>query len=91
MIRAALIFILLATPATASRCIPRAAAVERLETVYGESLKMIGTLTRGDVIMEIFASDKTGSWTLVFTGADGLTCFVASGEGFINTPPGEAL
>jgi hypothetical protein len=55
--------------------------VERLATKYGESRQSIG-LGANNAVMEVFASDTSGTWTIIVTTASGLTCLVASGLAF---------
>lgn len=75
----------LATPAPASGCAPREVVVERLAERYGESRRSIGLGASG-AMMEVFASDRTGTWTITVTTAQGLTCLMASGEAFEPLP-----
>ncbi|MGY9031057.1 MAG: hypothetical protein ACKVIA_02260 [Rhodobacterales bacterium] len=35
-----------------------------------------------NTILEVFASDTTGTWTITVTAAGGLTCLVAAGRAF---------
>ena len=46
---------------------------------YGETRRGVG-LARQGAIMEVFASEDTGSWTITITLPDGVTCLVASGQ-----------
>lgn len=62
-------------------CAPRDAVIERLASTYGETRQSIGLGSRGAVI-ETFASDETGSWTITVTTPNGMTCLVASGQSF---------
>ena len=62
-------------------CGPRDAVITRLADGYGETRQSMGLGTNNAVI-EVFASDQTGSWTITVTQANGLTCLVASGQGF---------
>lgn len=62
-------------------CGPRTKVVETLAEKYKESRRSIGLATKGRV-MEIFASEETGSWTIVVTMPNGMTCLVASGQAF---------
>ena len=62
-------------------CAPRDAVVERLNTRYGESRQSIGIGSNNSVV-EVFASEETGSWTITITRPGGLTCLVASGQAF---------
>ncbi|MGR3570559.1 hypothetical protein [Brevirhabdus sp.] len=59
-------------------CAPRAHVLERLASAYGETRRGIG-LGRGNVVIEVFASDRTGSWTIAMTTTDGTTCLIATG------------
>lgn len=72
---------LAAAPAAASNeqsCAPRAHVLDRLASAYGETRRGIG-LGRGNVVIEVFASDRTGSWTIAMTTTDGTTCLIATG------------
>ena len=60
-------------------CAPREAVIERLSSTYGETRQSIGLGEHGMVI-ETFASNDTGTWTITVTNAHGLTCLVASGQ-----------
>lgn len=62
-------------------CGPREAVVTRLAEGYGETRQSMG-LGANNAVIEVFASDETGSWTITVTQANGLTCLVASGQGF---------
>ncbi|MCB1341372.1 MAG: hypothetical protein KDK24_09975 [Pseudooceanicola sp.] len=75
--------ILAAAPAAAqnSDCGPHESVVATLAAKYGETIKAMGLEQRG-AMLEVFASDETGSWTIVVTAPGGLTCLIASGQGF---------
>ncbi|MBK0327690.1 hypothetical protein I5535_10295 [Rhodobacteraceae bacterium F11138] len=62
-------------------CAPRETVVERLASGYGETRQSIGLGAQGTVV-EVFASDETGSWTITVTTPNGVTCLVASGQSF---------
>lgn len=62
-------------------CGPHAQVVERLATQYGERRQSIG-LGADNSVVETYASDTTGTWTITVTVASGLTCLVAAGEAF---------
>lgn len=66
---------------TRNNCAPREAVVERLSEGYGETRQSIG-LGANNAMVEVFASDETGSWTITVTAPGGLTCLVASGQSF---------
>ncbi len=72
---------LLAAPAHAQNCAPRERVLERLTQSYGETRQSVG-LGANNAVVEVFASDDSGTWTIIVTTAAGLTCLVASGQAF---------
>ncbi len=72
-----------ALPAAAqsARCAPRPQLLEMLEGRLGESRRAIG-LTSSASVMELYASDASGRWSLVVTLPSGLSCLVGAGTGF---------
>ncbi|WP_170436065.1 hypothetical protein [Ruegeria arenilitoris] len=62
-------------------CAPRPDVLQRLAETYGETRRGIGMARQGTV-MEVFASDDTGTWTITVTLPNGLTCLVAAGEAY---------
>lgn len=70
----------ISTSAIAQRpaCGPRSVLIDALTKRYGESLRLIARENRGFVI-EFYAGPK-GTWTLVFSRADGRACAVAAGQ-----------
>ncbi len=72
---------LLTTQAAAANCAPREMVVERLAERYGESRQAMG-LGSNNAVVEVFASDDTGTWTITVTSVNGLTCLVASGQAY---------
>jgi hypothetical protein len=84
LIAAAAIYMTAATDASAQssrNCGPRIAVVERLAEGYGETRQSVG-LGANNAVVEVFASEETGSWTITITRPGGLTCLVASGQAF---------
>ena len=76
------ILILAATQAFAQpQCADRAQIVERLASHYGESRQSIG-LGANNQVVEVFASIETGTWTILVTHPNGLSCLVASGQAY---------
>jgi len=67
----------------ARNCAPRDLVVERLAEKYGESRQSIGMGANNSVV-ETYANNKTGSWTITVTMPNGMTCLVASGQAFEN-------
>lgn len=66
---------------TLQHCASRAAVIERLSEMYGETRRSIG-LGANNAVIEVYASDETGTWTITLTTAAGITCLVASGSDF---------
>lgn len=62
-------------------CGPRENVVERLANGYGETRQSIG-LGANNSVIEVYASDDTGTWTITVTSANGVTCLIASGRSF---------
>ena len=67
--------------AQSQNCAPRDMVVKRLAEKYGESRQSIGMGQQG-MVMETFASNETGSWTITVTTPNGMTCLVASGQSY---------
>lgn len=73
-------------------CAPRSDIVSQLEKKYGETRRGAGLQNRG-AVTEVFASAKTGTWTIIVTRPDGTSCAVAAGEAWLEeiasaeTPP----
>ncbi|WP_442920375.1 hypothetical protein [Marinovum sp. 1_MG-2023] len=62
-------------------CAPRPKVIARLAEKYGETRQSIG-LGSQNAVVEVFASQETGSWTIIVTMANGVTCLLASGQAF---------
>ena len=77
---AALVFgmAILGPPAWAMNCAPREGLVKRLDTTYAETLSARG-LQNENTLIEVFTSEKTGSYTILLSRADGISCIVSSG------------
>lgn len=74
--------ILWAGPAAAQTvCGARAQIVAELERKYGETRRSVG-LQEGRGVVEVYASDATGSWTILVTDTAGRACVVAAGDAF---------
>lgn len=74
-------------------CGARDQVVETLTGRFGEVAQSWG-MGPGNRIVEVFASEETGTWTITVTDANGTTCLVASGrywENLAPVPVGEAL
>lgn len=62
-------------------CGKRSDIVRQLKKKYGETRRSVG-FQRGRGIVEVFASAKTGSWTILITNRRGLSCLMATGSRF---------
>ena len=62
-------------------CGPREAVIERLASNYCETRQSVG-IGSNNAMVEVFASDETGSWTILVTMPTGQSCLVASGQSF---------
>ena len=76
-------------------CGTRDSVVEKLGEKYGE-VRRGGGLAGPTAIFEIWASDVTGSWTILKTTPNGLTCIMAVGDGWHDdagelTPVGDPI
>ncbi len=62
-------------------CGTRDSVVAKLGEKYGE-VRRGGGLTGSTAIFEIWASEATGTWTILKTSPDGMTCIMAVGDGW---------
>lgn len=60
-------------------CGTRADVVEKLSGKFGELQQGAGLVNKNR-ILELWRSEKTGSWTILMTRADGKTCILAAGN-----------
>lgn len=72
-----------ATNAQPKACGDRTKVIQSLSKKYGETRQGIG-LGRNNGVMEIYASDETGTWTILVTLPNGQACLIAAGESFEN-------
>ncbi len=90
VLTAALVFGMLATAPPAANaqlaCGDRNAMVEQLSRSYGEIRKGAG-LAGQAALFEIWASDATGSWSILKTTPNGMACLVAAGENWRDDAP----
>ena len=66
-------------------CGDRAQIIERLSTKFGETRRGGGLATSGGIV-EVFVSSDTGSWTVLMTMPSGLSCLMAVGESWNDSP-----
>lgn len=86
--------ILAASPAAAQQnCATRDAMLARLEGEYSETRQSLGIAANG-ALMETWANDETGTWTVTVSSPSGLMCMIASGESWVlavSKPKGDPL
>lgn len=63
-------------------CAPRAALVEKLKSEFDEEPQAIGVTHNGG-LFEILSS-AAGTWTVLATGPNGVSCLVLSGDGWMS-------
>lgn len=82
----ALLLAALALPAEAQVrvCKPHDVMAERLEKMFREKPRASG-LVGSRAFVELYVSE-TGSWTMIVTGTNGLSCILAAGEGWETLP-----
>lgn len=71
-------------PVLAANCAQRDHMVERLQSKFAERFAM-GGLQRARnslSILEVWASDETGTYTVLLTDPSGVSCIVAAGTDF---------
>ncbi len=64
-----------------TQCDARDRVVAFLAERFGETRRSIGIAGEG-AVMEVFAADDTGTWTITLTLPDGRMCLMASGSGY---------
>lgn len=65
----------------APRCAAHDLVTRNLADQFGETRRAMG-LAQDNTVMELFAAEATGTWTLTVTLPNGLTCLVAAGSAF---------
>jgi hypothetical protein len=66
---------------SAPQCDSRDAVTALLADRYGETRRAVGIAGEA-AVMELFAADSTGTWSITMTLPDGRTCLMASGSNF---------
>ncbi|MBP1805335.1 hypothetical protein [Rubellimicrobium aerolatum] len=65
----------------AQQCSEHDAMARHLAENWGESRKSVA-LDAASSMVELYASEETGTWTLTVTSPGGPTCMIASGHAF---------
>ncbi len=72
-------------PVQPTVCRPRNDVLALLATKYGEAQVAVGVTTRGNLV-EVLTTSDGRTWTIILTTPQGLSCLVASGEGWRVVP-----
>lgn len=78
----------LSSPAMATPSMPCHTAVEiakQLSGKYNEAPVAFGVQSNGN-LLQVYASEDTGTWTVVSTTPAGVSCIVADGKGWQRIP-----
>ena len=62
-----------------SNCAPRTSIVKKLTEMYSETLTG-GGLQNANTMLEVWSSKTTGSFTVLLSHANGISCIVSSGQ-----------
>jgi len=76
-----------ATAAAQMRCGERETVIAQLRDRYGETQRSAG-FQEGRGIVEIYANEDSGSWTILLTTPEGVSCLMAAGEAWRQRLPG---
>lgn len=77
-----------AMPATAQQiCAQRDEIMSALSSRYSEETRIIASNEKA--MFEFVANEETGTWTIIYTRPDGITCVAATGEGLQFIAPGD--
>lgn len=80
---------MLASPAAGQIvCNTRDDVLERLATKYQEVL-IAGGVTNSGGLVEVFTTSDGSTWTIIISTPQGLSCLVATGEGWRTKEPVE--
>ena len=64
-----------------SHCTDRDTLLSAITAKYGETRRSIA-MGQNSSVVEVFASDDTGTWTITVTTPAGMMCMVASGQAY---------
>ena len=84
---AAFLLLAIATDSSASsHCLPHADMLRVLEAQYKEQPVALGTTNSGGLV-EVLSSGDGATWSIIVTGANGLSCLASSGQGWHRVAP----
>ncbi len=67
--------------ANQTSCAKRSEVVAELSNKYGESLQNRGLIPNGHML-ETYAHQQMGTWTILITTPEGTSCMIASGSAY---------
>ncbi len=70
-------------PTQPMACRPHDEVIEHLAWRYGEAPVALGVTNKG-ALVELLSKPDGGTWTLIVTTPQGMSCLVAAGEGWRN-------
>lgn len=70
------------TPLMAANCAMRDTVVHRLQHKYSEALSAGGFQHNAQTMIEVWSSPETGTFTVIVTNSNGVSCIVAAGTGW---------
>ena len=73
------------------KCAKRSELVKLLNDYLGQKPTHLGLNNGGQSMLEIFVSEKSGSWSAVMSGTTGLSCIVSEGPNWFKEHPGQKL
>ena len=90
MIRAVMAMCIMASPIHAQswECADRALIVAALKADFGEVHVMLGR-QGPTVILELLSNPDTGTWTMLTTGDNGVSCLLAAGTDLVALMSGD--
>ena len=82
-----------ALPVQAANCANRDLVVERLQSKYDETFTAGGLQVSQttQTMVEVWASQETGTFTVMLTTPEGMTCVVATGTDWHQVAPTETV
>ena len=86
LVAAAFFLTFSAEKALSAECGKHEKVIDFLASKYKEHRDAMGLVSNRGV-MEFFVSEKTGTWTVLLTNTQGISCIVAAGESFERSEP----
>ena len=91
LVSASLLFGMAATapPALAMSCAARDTVVGRLQSIYSEALTAGGLQSNrtATAMVEVWTSPESGTFTVIVTNPQGVSCVVAAGTDWFHSAP----